>query len=391
VGTLPSFGDPKGFIEKLRAGEVPIEGLRWLLAGHDALITETADKLKRIEAGHSPHPFQFIEGPPGSGKSALLHLLRDLAEGQGFATCSIDVTSKGGQFTEQAFLVAYILRNLRVRTEGGVGDLDEILKQFSTRVLEAFPKEDNETLSSQMERLRRFVANRIAKHQIPEKSVIDAAYGYLFAYRRQDPVRMRKVVEWLQGENLTMSEIRGVVGAGTRLDERTALPILKSVLPILVEAGYPGLVLLVDEMVQSMNEHHESQRQRTQEIVRALYAGVLPRSLVFVGATPETIMDAGRGFAAHEGMRSRVGDGTVPDRDPELSRYRLGSLTRTEAAEVLGRICEVYGIVYKLPDAWLGAGEQSIVEGLCPERGVLARDFVAGAVKCLDMNRRKRP
>ena len=391
MATNPSFGDPKGFIEKLRAGEVPAEGLDWLLTGHGDLISETLDKLERIEAGHSPHPFQFIEGPPGSGKSALLHLLRDIAEGRGFATCSVDVTSKGGQFTEHSYFVAYILRNLRVRTDQGVGDLDSVLKRLSSRILEAFPKAENETQSREMERLRSFVANRMGLHHIPEKSVVDAVYGYLYAYRREDPVRMQRVVEWLQGENLTMSQNRDVVGAGTRLDERTALPILKSILPILVEAGYPGLVLLVDEMVQSMYEHHESQRQRTQEIVRALYGGALPRTLVFVGATPETIMDPGRGFAAHDGMRSRLGDGAVPDRDAELPRYRVGLLSRSEAAEVMRRIREAYELTYRLHKGWLAERERSILESVCPEEGVLARDFVSSVVKRLDTARRERP
>lgn len=386
----PSFRDPKGIIEKLRAGEVPLEALEWLIVGHADLLLETEDKLQRIEAGYSPHPLQFIEGPPGSGKSALLHLLRDTAEEHGFATCSIEVTSKGGQFTEQACLVAQILRNVQIRNHGGIGDLDSVLRKFSTRLLEAFPQEENETLDKEFERLRSFVADRMDRYSVPEKSVIDAAYGYLYGYRAKDPVRMRKAVEWLQGENLTMGDIRNLVGAETRLDERTAMPILKSVISILQEAGHPGIVLLVDEMVQSMNEHHESQRQRTAEIVRTLYSGAIPRCLVFVGATPETIMDSDRGLAAHPGMRSRVGDGAIPNRDPELHRYRVGYLSREEAAEVFRRIRTAYRAAYRLPKGWLDGSEAELLKDLLPEEHILARDFVSDAVRRLDSRRRHR-
>lgn len=390
MATSPSCQDPKGVVEKLRAGEVPLEALGWIVIGHSELLRETEDKLRRIEAGHSPHVFQFIEGPPGSGKSALLHLLRDVAEGRGFASCSIEVTSKGGQFTEQAYLVAHILRSLRVHSTSGVGDLDSVLKEFSKRILTAFPKQEDEPVDREYERLRRFLADRMEHYAIPEKSVLDAAYGYIFSYRAKDPVRMRRIVEWLHGENLTIAETRNIVGAETKLDERTALPILRSIISILQESGHPGLVLLVDEMVQSMKEHHESQRQRTAELVRSLYSGAIPRSLIFVGATPETITDSERGLAAHPGMKSRVGDGAVPDRDADLPRYRVGYLSPKEAAEVFDRIRAVYIDAYGLPDGWCERGATGSVNNFLPNRQVIARDFVSSAVRLLDSIRKQR-
>lgn len=390
MGVAPSFRDPKGIIEKLRAGEVPLEAVEWLLVGHRELLSEVRDKLQRIKSGYSPHPFQFLEGPPGCGKSALLRIIRDVSEEQGFATCSLDVTSKGGQFTEQALLVAHVLRNVRVRTQGGVSGLDAILKAFSAGLLDSFPQDENETLDKEFERLRRLVADRMARYASPEMSVIDAAYGYICAYRAKDALRMQKTVEWLQGEDLTMGQIRNLVGADTRLDEQTAMPILRSIISILQEAGHPGLVLLVDEMVQSTNEHHASQRQRTAELVRALYGGTVPHCLVFVGATPETITDSERGLAAHPGMRSRIGAEAVPERDPEFHRYRVGRLSREEAAKVFGRIRTVYRAAYGLPKAWSDGNEAEILKELLPERDTLARDFVSGAVRKLDLLRKQR-
>lgn len=384
----PLLKDPVGVIERLRLGEVPTEGLGWLLTGHDAELAEVADRLQRLADGKSPQPFQFIEGPPGSGKSALLNRIRGMAEERGFAVCSLDVTSKRGPFTEQRYLVAKVLREIQAKSTDGYGDLDKILQRFSKSILTDFKKDDTETVNQTSERLRKFLGDRLSKYMIPEKSVIDAALSYIYGFIKEDPFRMRKVIEWFLGENLTTTEIRNIVGAETRLDEHTALPILKSVIPLLQEAGHPGLILLVDEMVQSTLEHHETQRQRTQELVRTLYAGVIPRCLVFVGVTPETIMDSDRGFAAHEGMRSRVGDGAVPDRDPDLPRYRVGKLSRGEAKVVFLHILAVYEKAYRLPRGWLDGGGTDLMNKLLPEGDTLARAFVQGTVRAFDAARR---
>lgn len=388
MGAPPALGDPKGIVLKLRTGEIPFAAQRWFLTGHDGFLEEIEDRLSRVTQGVAVMALQFIEGVPGSGKTTLLRLIQEIAFEKDFATCWLEVTSKGGQFTESRLLVASVIRGIRVRTSTGMGDWDAVLKGFASRLLAEFPNVEDETWDTRTERLWGFITDRLSKYELPEKGVVDAVGSYVYAYEQQQPNRMRRIVEWFCGEPLSPSDLRNMVQAPARMDEKTALPLLRSVIPIMVEAGYPGLVLLVDEMVQFTHEHHESQRQRTQDLVRSLYSGAVPRCLIFVGATPETISDTVRGLRAHPGLHSRLGDHDVPNRDPESPRYIVNHLSKEEAAAVLRKLRSVYREAYGLRPNWLDGEEAGILKAACPGDSVLARDFVIGAIRAMDAVRR---
>jgi hypothetical protein len=388
VKILPVFDDPRGIVEKLRAGEVPQEALRWLITGHDDLVIEVVDQLTRIKEGKSPQSLRFFEGPPGSGKTSLLRLLRDVSEDQGFATCSLSVDSKSGQFSEKRWLVPAIFRDFRVRTSEGIFGWDGVLKQLCKKLLLGFPSKTDESLNSRNQRLREYVAKQLGKYNLSEKSVEDAILTYLYAFEGNDHDRMRRVVEWFYGESLTASELHSEVGVETRIDERTAIPILCSSLPILLEIGFSGVVLCFDELVQSMHTHHVSQRQRIQELMRLFYSGFVPRTLIFVAATPDSIENQWRGLFAHPGMKSRLGAIDPPERDVDLPRYKVGLLARDSAKDVFRKVKKVYTVAYKLPEGWLDEQEKTLVQDLCPAEGVLARDFVERSVKAMDRVRK---
>ena len=137
--------------------------------------------------------------------------------------------------------------------------------------------------------------------------------AYFEASEAGDDERRAAVVKWLRGEFRTKTEARAELGVNACITDETWYEHLKLLALFLVGAGYRGLVVLVDELVNLYKIPNAVSRQYNYEKILTMYNDTLQgkaRHLgVIMGGTPQSIEDRRRGVFSYEALRSRLAQG----------------------------------------------------------------------------------
>ena len=331
-------------IQALAAGVVPKIGLPHIQVGRAAEIGALVRDIDRVADGGSA--VRFIIGEYGAGKTFFGNLVRLIALERKCVTVSSDLAP-----------------DRRLYAAGGQARAlySEAVKNLATRT-----KPDGNALASVVER---FVTNAVkegAQRGVPVENVIDEKLsaiqefvgGYDFAvvlkaYWRgsEDGNEALKTaaVRWLRGEFSTKTEARQALGVRTIIDDETVYDALKTLAQFVRIAGYAGLVVMLDEMVnlyklQSSQARNQNYEQILRVVNDSLQGGSAGIGFVMCG-TPEFLLDTRRGLYSYEALQSRLAEnqfavnGLVDMSGPVV---RLQNLTPEDLLVLLANIRRVF-------------------------------------------------
>lgn len=121
---------------------------------------------------------------------------------------------------------------------------------------------------------------------------------YWEAYRSGDEEIKSKVLRWFRGEYATKTEAKRDLGVQVIIGDEDWYDYMKLFAAFFVKAGYKGLLLMIDELVNIFKIPNAVTRQYNYEKILTMYNDVLQgkaRSLgIFMGATPACIEDTRR-------------------------------------------------------------------------------------------------
>ena len=121
------------------------------------------------------------------------------------------------------------------------------------------------------------------------------------------------MVKWLRGEFRTKTEARAELGVNACITDETWYEYLKLFAQFLVGAGYQGLIVLIDELVNLYKIPNAISRQYNYEKILTMYNDTLQGKAhhlgVIMGGTPQSIEDRRRGVFSYEALRSRLTQG----------------------------------------------------------------------------------
>jgi hypothetical protein len=156
-------------------------------------------------------------------------------------------------------------------------------------------------------------------------------------------------LRWLRGEYSTKTEARQALGVRNIVDDADLYDGLKLIAALARLAGYAGLLVLFDEMVNLYKLQSKQARDQNYEQILAILNDTLQgntRHLGFVfGGTPEFLTDTRRGLYSYAALQSRLAengfarDGLVDLSGPVL---RLQSLTPEELHILLGNVRNIF-------------------------------------------------
>jgi hypothetical protein len=173
-------------------------------------------------------------------------------------------------------------------------------------------------------------------------------------------------LRWLRAEYSTKTEARQALGVRGIIDDSDVYDALKLLAAFVRLAGYSGLVVVFDEMVNIYKlQSAQARNQNFEEILRVLndvlQGNVGGLGFIF-GGTPEFLMDSRRGLYSYQALQSRLAEnsfatnGLVDLSGPVL---RLQSLTPEDLLVLLGNIRNVFaqgdGARHLVPDEALPA------------------------------------
>lgn len=334
--------DRQAVLQALRAGVVPRSGLQHIQVGRSAELDALLRDVEHARDGGSSA--RFVIGEYGSGKTFFLNLVRLVALEKGLVTVHADLTpdkrlqASGGHARA---LYAELMRNLSTRTKPDGGALPALVERFISQAAADAAGGDTEALIR--ERLR---------------SLEELVSGYDFArvvaqYWRAteagDAETRAAALRWLRGEYPNRTAAKRDLDVSTVIDDATWYDYLKLMGRFVRLAGYGGLVVVVDEMVNLYKLNHQTARSRNYEqvlrIVNDSLQGLSEGVLFLFGGTPELLMDPYRGLYSYEALQSRLvenrfaTDGLVDLTGPVL---RLQSLSPEDLYVLLGNVRRVF-------------------------------------------------
>lgn len=341
-------------INSLKGGVVPRVGLPYITVGRDREVAALLHDLDLVADGGAS--FRFLVGRYGSGKSFLLQTIRNHAMGRGFAVADADLSPERRlQGTGGQGLATYreLIRNLSTKTRPEGGALNLVLDRWVSNVQSQVTLEDG--LSPEDSAFADAMERRIMGTMA---SVQELVHGYDFArlltmYWRAhlggDDETKANVTKWFCGEYRNKTEARRELGVGIVIGDDDWYDYLKILATFLVGAGYKGLVILLDEMVNLYKIPNAVSRQYSYEKVLTMYNDTLQGKAhhlgIIMSGTPQAVEDRRRGLYSYEALRSRLTqgrfsqDGLVDMLAPVI---RLEPLTHEELLVLVEKLADIH-------------------------------------------------
>ena len=290
-------------INSLKGGVVPRIGLPYITVGREREIQALLHDLDLVADGGAS--FRFLVGRYGAGKSFLLQTIRTHAMGNDFVVADADLSPErrlqGGQGQGLA-TYRELIRNLSTKTRPEGGALALVLDRWVAALREQPDAEA--ALAAQLSPIQELVCGF-------DFTQVLRLY-YRASLEGNDEARAG-VVKWLRGEFRTKTEARGELGVNACIIDDTWYEYLKLFAQFLVGAGYRGLVVLIDELVNLYKIPNATSRQYNYEKILTMYNDTLQGKAhhlgIIMGGTPQSIEDRRRGVFSYEALRSRLTQG----------------------------------------------------------------------------------
>ena len=345
-------------LNSLKGGVVPRIGLPYITVGRKSEIEALLRDVEIIAEGGAS--FRFIVGRYGSGKSFLLQTIRNYVMDRGFIVADADLSPERRlQGTRGQGLATYreLIGNLSTKTRPEGGALTLVLDRWISRVqseaaLETGHLPGDPALAAATERKIYAVTSAISElvHGFEFARLLTAYYQ---AYVSGDDAMKGKVVRWFRGEYATKSEARGELGVNIIITDDDWYEYLKLFAVFFRLAGYTGMMLMIDELVNLYKIPNAVTRQYNYEKLLTMYNDTLQGKArylgILMGATPQALEDKRRGVYSYEALRSRLAEGRFSKpgaRDLLAPVIRLDPLTAEEMLVLCEKLAHMHGSLY---------------------------------------------
>lgn len=301
--------DRDAIIQSLRAGVVPRKGLHHIQVGRSNEVSALLKDISRVTDEGSF--IRFIIGEYGSGKTFFLNLIRSVAMEQKCVTVHADLSpdrrlhATGGQ---ARLLYAELMRNLSTRTKPDGGALPGVVERFISEVLKK-SKEKNLSPDTVIREKLEHLTEMVGGYDFAK--VIEA---YWKGYDTGDEALKSDAIRWLRGEFSTKTDAKRALDVRMIIDDANFYNMLKLMARFVRLAGFSGLVVCLDELVNLYKlSNTQARKSNYEEILHMLNDSLQGTAYglgILLGGTPEFLYDTRRGLYSYEALQSRLAENT---------------------------------------------------------------------------------
>ena len=326
-------------INALKGGVVPRVGLEYVTVGRAREITAILNDLKLVEDGGAA--FRFIVGKYGSGKSFLLQTIRNHATARGFVVADADLSpERRFAGTKGQGLATYreLMRNLSTKAKPDGGALPLLLEKWLSGM------QAGEDAHRRIAEIAMSLTGMVNGFEFAK-----AINAYWRAHLDGDDGRKASALKWFRGESAGRREAREELGINFTVTDETWYDFLKIMAAFFVSAGYKGLLVFVDELVNISKIPFSVTRANNYEKILTMYNDALQGKAghigFMMGGTPQCMEDRHRGVFSYEALRSRLAEGHFAGdglRDLQAPIIRLEMLSQEEVYVLLEKLQGIY-------------------------------------------------
>ena len=344
-------------LNSLKGGVVPRIGLPYITVGRKAEIEALLHDVDVIQEGGAS--FRFIVGRYGSGKSFLLQTIRNYVMDKNFVVVDGDLSPERRlQGSKGQGLATYreLIQNLSTKTrpEGGALTLilDRWINSVQTQVVSEGIASDDPKFEVAVDQKIYGVISSLNElvHGFDFAKLLNM---YYHAYMSGDDETKAKVVKWFRGEYSHKTEAKKDLGVDIIISDSDWYEYLKLFATFFRQAGYAGLMIMIDELVNIYKIPNAISRQYNYEKILTMYNDTLQGKAKYLGiimcGTPQAVEDRRRGVYSYEALHSRLASGKFAKegaRDMYAPVIRLEPLTAEEMLVLTEKLADMHANLY---------------------------------------------
>ena len=337
-------------IGSLKGGVVPRIGLPYITVGRKSEIEALLHDVDIISDGGAS--FRFI--------SFLIQTIRNYVMDRNFIVADADLSPERRlQGTKGQGLATYreLIGNLSTKTKPEGGALTLVLDRWiSTVQMEAAGETGlmpgDPALTEAVDRKIYAVTSAVSElvHGFEFAKLLSI---YYHAYVEGNDDMKMKVVRWFRGEYALKREAKEELGVNIIITDDDWYDYLKLFATFFRMAGYAGLMIMIDELVNIYKIPNSITRQYNYEKMLTMYNDTLQGKArylgIIMGTTPQALEDKRRGIYSYEALRSRLAEGKFSRpgaRDLLAPVIRLEPLTAEEMLVLCEKLADMHADLY---------------------------------------------
>lgn len=344
-------------LNSLKGGVVPRIGLPYITVGRKTEIEALLHDVDIISEGGAS--FRFIVGKYGSGKSFLLQTMRNYVMDKNFVVVDGDLSPERRlQGSKGQGLATYreLIQNLSTKTrpEGGALTLilDRWINSIQSSVAQKGISPDDHKFSQEVDQKIYQVISNLNElvHGFDFAKLLEM---YYHAYLNQDDELKAKVIKWFRGEYTRKTEAKQELGVNVIISDDDWYEYLKLFAAFFRQAGYAGLIIMIDELVNIFKIPNAISRQYNYEKILTMYNDAMQGKAKYLGiimcSTPQAVEDRRRGVYSYEALRSRLTQGKFARegmRDMYAPVIHLEALTAEEMLVLTEKLADMHANLY---------------------------------------------
>lgn len=332
-------------IQSLKSGVVPRLGLQHIQVGRSEELKSFINDVTTISEGGTA--FRFVIGEYGSGKTFFLSLVRSIALQKGLVTMNADLSPTKrlhGTDGHVRALLSELISSISTRTKQDGNALPNILEKFISKAREEAEQSNSDVASVIYEQLSDL-------NEYPGgHTFAQVVNKYWTAYESGDDVLKDRVLSWLRAEYTTKTDSLRDLGVREFIKDSSFFNTLKLYSILVQKAGYDGLLVCMDEMVNLYKISNSVSRKANYEEILNILNNTLQGTLSHIGfimsGTPEFLTDGNRGLYSYEALKSRLAENSFSKSlgliDYNSTVLRLANLTKEELYLLLRNLRHVF-------------------------------------------------
>lgn len=229
------------------AGQPPDFGLSWINVGNQHYLDILAKEyLDRLLDGNRGSAFKLVQAYYGGGKTHFLHCVRDIAWQRGFLCSLVQLSPQECPYEDPLKVYRAVVGQLTspppAPGETATRGLGDLLRDFADGLAQ---RQNMEERQNWLKRVGR-------KVQVDSVSYRRAVGAFLQCCWDGDQQGEALLESWLRADPVPRQELKAY-GIYEVIDGNNAFASLRSLCQTLTGFGYPGLVLMFDEVDRNLS------------------------------------------------------------------------------------------------------------------------------------------
>ncbi len=375
--------DREAILRSLRSGVVPNVGLQFIQVGRQPEVQSFLNDINTVAQGGAS--LRFVIGEYGSGKTFFLSLVRTLALEKGLVTMHADLSPEKrlhGNSGQARRLLSELIASLATRTKRDGHALATVLDR-----LIAHAETNDKTVASLLSPL-----SELPLGHAFSKVVLKYCEPGASTEQRQCAMK------WLQAEYATKTDAWHDLQVRELLGDAEFFPALRLYAALVRAAGFNGLYVCLDELVNLYKITNATSRRANYEDLLSILNNTLQGNIqglgIVLSGTPEFLTDTRRGLYSYEALRSRLAENSLAQqqglKDYNSTVLRLANLTKEEMYVLLKNIRRVFAsgdpqIEARVPDQAITAFLQHCYEKIGESYFRTPRNTIKGFIDLVSL------